>query len=468
MRYKIDRNHKITRFLCLLLGMILLTGSMCIPVYAAEYWPEGPEVVSPNVIVMEASTGTVLYDCDSLEAHYPASITKIMTTLIALENSDLNDIVTFSDAAIDNTEGSGIARDYGEQMTMEQCLYAVMLASANECAYAVAEHVGGTIENFVAMMNEKAKELGCQNTHFANPHGLHDENHYTCCYDMALIARAAYQNETFRIIVGTARYTIPPTNKHAEQTDLQNHNEMLYPFQTNKYVYDGCTGGKTGYTNAANSTLVTYAERDGMTLICVVMNTQSPNQWLDSRNLFDYCFDNFQLFNIAENETNYTSAEQKNAGTLNTNEPFVDIDKDAGIVLPKTAEFSDATSKIVYDDVTNDTVGTIEYTYAGHEVGKADIVKTNVQVPEYKFSNQTDISEEAQTEETEHVSKIQIRMSTIITVVVVVLVLLVLGIIIKKVADNFYIIKHNFEVRKEHKRLFKREKKRNKRRRRRR
>lgn len=128
---------------------------------------------------------------------------------------------------------------------------------------------------------------------------------------MALIARAAYQNETFRIIVGTARYTIPPTNKHAEQTDLQNHNEMLYPFQTNKYVYDGCTGGKTGYTNAANSTLVTYAERDGMTLICVVMNTQSPNQWLDSRNLFDYCFDNFQLFNIAENETNYTSAEQK-------------------------------------------------------------------------------------------------------------------------------------------------------------
>lgn len=468
MRYKIDRKNKITRFLCLLLNLILLTGSMCTPVFAAEYWPEGPEVVSPNVIVMEASTGTILYERESLEQHYPASITKIMTTLIALENSDLNDIVTFSDAAIDNTEGSGIARDYGEQMTMEQCLYAVMLASANECAYAVAEHVGGTIENFVAMMNEKAKELGCQNTHFANPHGLHDENHYTCCYDMALIARAAYQNETFRIIVGTARYTIPPTNKHSEQTDLQNHNEMLYPFQTNKYVYDGCTGGKTGYTNAANSTLVTYAEREGMTLICVVMNTQSPNQWLDSRNLFDYCFDNFQLFNIAENETNYTSAEQKSVGTLNTNEPFVDIDKDAGIVLPKTAEFSDATSKIIYDDVTNDTVGTIEYTYAGHEVGKADIVKTNVQIPEYKFSNQTDVNEEAQTEETEHVSKIQIKMSTIITVLVVILVLIILGIIIKKVADNFYIIKHNYEVRKEHKRVFKREKKRNKRRRRRR
>ena len=100
MRYKIDRNHKITRFLCLLLEMILLTGSMCIPVYAAEYWPEGPEVVSPNVIVMEASTGTVLYDCDSLEAHYPASITKIMTVLLAIENCDMDEVVTFSADAV--------------------------------------------------------------------------------------------------------------------------------------------------------------------------------------------------------------------------------------------------------------------------------------------------------------------------------------------------------------------------------
>ena len=146
-----------------------------------------------------------------------------MTTLLALENSDLNEVVTFSDDAINNTEGSGIYRDYGEQMTMEQCLYAVMLNSANECAYAVAEHVGGTVEHFVDMMNEKAAELGCTNTHFANPHGLFDENHYTTAHDMALIAKAAYQNETFRIITGTARYTIPPTNKHDEPTDLQNH-----------------------------------------------------------------------------------------------------------------------------------------------------------------------------------------------------------------------------------------------------
>ena len=190
-------------------------------VQAADYWPEGPEVQSPSVILMEMSTGTVLYEKNSDERNYPASITKIMTTLLALENSDLNEVVTFSDDAINNTEGSGIYRDYGEQMTMEQCLYAVMLNSANECAYAVAEHVGGTVEHFVDMMNEKAAELGCTNTHFANPHGLFDENHYTTAHDMALIAKAAYQNETFRIITGTARYTIPPTNKHDEPTDLQ-------------------------------------------------------------------------------------------------------------------------------------------------------------------------------------------------------------------------------------------------------
>lgn len=218
-------------------------------------------------------------------------------------------MVTFSDDAINNTEGSGIARDYGEQMTLEQCLYGVMLESANECAYAVAEHVGGTVENFVDMMNAKAKELGCTNTHFANPHGLQDENHYTTAHDMALIAQAAYQNETFRIIIGTKMYTIPPTNKHAEETVLRNHHDMLctYHNANRKYLYPYCVGGKTGYTATANSTLVTYAEKDGMTLICVVMNTQSPNQFIDTVNLFDYAFDNFQVLNVAENDTDYSA-----------------------------------------------------------------------------------------------------------------------------------------------------------------
>ena len=155
------------------------------------------------------------------------------------------------------------------------------------------------------MMNEKAKELGCTNTHFNNPHGLQDENHYTTAHDMALIAQAAYQNEMFRIIIGTKIYTIPPTNKHPnEETTLRNHHDMLctYHNANRKYLYPYCVGGKSGYTNAANSTLVTYAEKDGMTLICVVMNTQSPNQFADTVNLFNYAFDNFQMLKIADND----------------------------------------------------------------------------------------------------------------------------------------------------------------------
>mgnify|MGYP000546095996 CR=1 FL=1 len=143
---------------CLILTIISTVCLGKVDVKAADYWPDAPETLSPGVILMEESTGTILYEKNMDEAHYPASITKIMTTLLALENGNLSDMVTFSDDAINNTEGSGIARDYGEQMTLEQCLYGVMLESANECAYAVAEHVGGTVENFVDMMNAKARD----------------------------------------------------------------------------------------------------------------------------------------------------------------------------------------------------------------------------------------------------------------------------------------------------------------------
>lgn len=443
------------RAVCLFLSILFLLCVKPAEVFASDYWPDGPVTESPNVILLEPSTGTILYEKDSMEAHYPASITKIMTVLLALENSELNEVVTFSDASIDETEGSGIARDYGEQMTMEQCLYAIMLESANECAYAVAEHVGGTMENFVDMMNAKASELGCVNTHFENPHGLHNENHYTCSYDMAIIARAAYENETFRIITGTARYVIPPTNKHEEPTNLQNHNELLYPRQC-RYVYEYCVGGKTGYTNAANSTLVTYAEKDGMTLICVVMNTQSPSQWTDSTSLFDFGFDNFQLVNIAENETDYETPAAMNTGTANGNRAFVDIDRNASIVLPKAAEFSDAVSEITYEGVDLDTVGTISYTYAGHAVGGADIVTTGVEIQGFVFDNQKEADANPGEGHGEgNVSTVRIKPLTIVLIIAVVLLLVILAVLIKLMLDNFYIIRHNIEVRRGRREQFK-------------
>ena len=433
---------------CLILTIISAVCLGKVDVKAADYWPDAPETLSPGVILMEESTGTILYEKNMDEAHYPASITKIMTTLLALENGNLSDMVTFSDDAINNTEGSGIARDYGEQMTLEQCLYGVMLESANECAYAVAEHVGGTVENFVDMMNAKAKELGCTNTHFTNPHGLQDENHYTTAHDMALIAQAAYQNETFRIIIGTKMYTIPPTNKHAEETVLRNHHDMLctYHNANRKYLYPYCVGGKTGYTATANSTLVTYAEKDGMTLICVVMDTQSPNQFIDTVNLFDYAFDNFQVLNVAENDTDYSAETTVDNGNLDNIAPFVELDKDAVIVLPKTAEFSDTSSSVEYNDSDPEIAGSITYTYAGRNVGKADIKTTGVVVEGYAFDN-----ESTEEEEQEAVSTVQVRPIVVVLLIVAVILLGVLLFFLKRFYDNYYIIKHNRAVRRDRK-----------------
>ncbi|MBO5069526.1 MAG: D-alanyl-D-alanine carboxypeptidase [Roseburia sp.] len=462
------RNWK--KVLCLILSLFCLLQINPIEALASEYWPDGPETNSPAVILMELSTGTILYEKNSEEAHYPASITKILTTLVALENSRMDEVVTFSNRAIDETHGSGIARDYGEQMTMEQCLYAVMLESANECAFAVAEHVGGTMEAFVDMMNAKAKEIGCVNTHFANPHGLHDDEHYTCAYDMALIAQAAYENETFRIITGTKRYTIPPTNKHDVDTILRNHHDMLVTYRSanKKYLYEYCVGGKTGYTDAAQNTLVTYAEKDGMTLVCVVMNTQSPSQFTDTRSLFDFAFDNFQLVNIAGNETRYDSVDSGETGELGSVNAFVDINKNANIVLPKTAEFSDTVSQVVYDQVSEDVVGTISYTYAGRSVGSANVERTGVEIETFIFDNQKEDVVETTVETDEEIRTIEIKPFHIVLVVLGAVLLCVLIFVMKRFMENFYIIRHNLEVRRHRREQYRIRKRRIKRRRRRR
>lgn len=446
----------------LLFGVVVALQISTSVVSATEYWPEGINVTSPSAIVMELSTGTVLYEKNSREKLYPASITKIMTVMIALENSSLDEMVTFSDAAIDNTEGSGIARDYGEIMTMEDCLYAIMLASANECAYAVAEHVAGDIETFAEMMNAKAKELGCVNTNFVNPHGLHNQNHYTCSYDMALIGQAAYENETFRIITGTKARMIPPTNKHVEETPLQNHNKLLHRYQKGNYVYEYCTGGKTGYTTNANSTLVTFAEKEGMELVSVVMNTDNVSEWTDSIAMFNYGFDNFHLIGVRESETNYSVQEQEYDNGLAGNEPFVELSKDAYIVLPKTAEFSEAKSEIVKNEETSDVVGTITYTYADRVVGKADIVATGVEIEPFVFDNQKDGQKHEKND-----SIIHIKPSMIIGALLAIAILVVCIFIGKYLYDNIYIIRHNMSMKNDAKSRFREIKSRKNRRRRR-
>lgn len=427
-----------------------------------QYWPEGPQIVSSAGIVMDAHTGTILYEKNIHNTHYPASITKILTTLLAIENSKMDEIVTFSHDSVYNTGGSGIARDVDEQMTMEQCLYAVMLASANECAYAVAEHTAGNIETFIQMMNDRAEKIGCQNTHFNNSSGLPDEQHYTTAYDMALIAKEAYKNETFRIISGTKTYTIPFTNKHTdEETYLQNHHQMYYPLKTRKYLYEYCLGGKTGYTTVANSTLVTYAEKDGMTLICVVLDAQGSGHYEDTRALFDFCFDNFKKMNVMENETAYDQQNTENDGILGNYEPFVSLDSKSSIILPIMAEFSDAESKIIYNKEEKDILGSIEYTYAGRFVGGANLTATNAVVDTFQFldnKEEDNIKDTAPSKTKQEMTEdkvIQINLVTILLFLLAIFAALILVMLVWKFIDNFYYIKRKLHLNRKEKSPYK-------------
>lgn len=440
------KTKQITAAVILLVYLITLLPAE--KVQAEDTWPKGPLIETPNAIVMEVNTGTVLYEKNSHEKHYPASITKVLTTLLAVENCSMDETVTFSEDAVFDNEGdtSHISRDVGEEMTMEQCLYAVMLASANECAYAVAEHVAakkdGDYSTFIDMMNERAKQLGCKDTHFNNCNGLPDPEHWTTAYDMALIAREAYQNETFRIICGTGKYTIPPTNKHSDETPMVNHHNMLYPFTSSSYLYSYCKGGKTGYTTVANSTLVTYAENNGMTLVCVVMNTNSPNQFKDTITLMDYCFDKFQTYNISENETNLSNISENAYGVLNHNAPFVTLDTNAYIVLPQKVQFGDADFQLDKAEQGSKNVAELKYTYEDREVGSANIVASNAKVDNSLFGENTDLA--ASTED----GKIIIRPVHIMMVVLILVGVALTILVVKKLSDSFYIMKHERQIRR--------------------
>ncbi len=282
-------------------------------------WPQGPAVSAESAIVMDAETGTVLYSKNIDARQYPASITKIMTVLVALENSSMDETVVFSRNAVFSIErnSSHIARTDGEELTMEQCIYAIMLESANECANAVAEHIAGSVEAFADMMNAKAAELGCINTHFVNPHGLHDENHYTSAHDMALITQAALQIDAFREIAGTVRYAIPPTNKNDEELMMYNHHSMMSAHKTSRYLDESVFAGKTGYTTDALNTLVTCASRNDMDLICVLLRSPSGTPYPDTSSLLDYVTENFTRETLSEIYSEYPEDIRNNiSGSL--------------------------------------------------------------------------------------------------------------------------------------------------------
>ena len=358
-------------------------------------WPKAPEVYSESAILMEAATGTILYEKNAEETRYPASITKILTVLLALENGKMDDEIVFSEDSFRKTEGTRIGFDVGEIISVESCIYSVLLGSDNQCAYALAEYIGGTYERFIEMMNERVKKMGCVNTHFTNPHGLPDNDHYTCAYDMALITKEAIENATFRQFFATKQYTVPATNK-ADDRLVNNHHAMVLDQDAN-YHYDGITGGKNGYTSLALNTLVTTATQNNMELICVVMKTSSTH-YSDTRNLLNYGFQNFSLVNISENEKSYTQDSEEflqvGENLAGNDDFFLSLNTTDDIILPNGADFTAATVSCSYDNLESGAIARLTYSLGEHEIGHTNITISKMEKEERIFSPNTSETKE--------------------------------------------------------------------------
>lgn len=407
-----------------------------------ENWPSGPLIGAQSAIVMEANTGTILYSKNIHERLYPASTTKILTCLIAAENSSLDEMVTFSNNAVFSIPrgSSNMGMDAGQSISMEECLYGILVGSANEVANAVAEHIGGSTEGFARMMNERAAELGCTDSNFVNANGLHDDNHYTSAYDLAVIARAFYKNELLAKISGTPSYHFEPTATQPDDFILRTHHKLV----NNEYPCEGIIGGKTGYTDSSRQTLVSCAERDGMKLICVVMKEESPNQFADTVDLFQYGFSNFEMVNVSENETSYNidNADffQTDNDIFGSSKPILSLNKESYLVLPKTAVFEDTESSISYGAESDEQIAKIDYTYNGVYVGSAsvDIAFNTASSYDFDTSIENDSTDGGDADsEKQQENIIFVNVKRVLSFILIAAGILILFFIVKSVIQNY-------------------------------
>jgi D-alanyl-D-alanine carboxypeptidase (penicillin-binding protein 5/6) len=281
--------------------------SLNIAVFAAP-----PQVSGPTAILIDSESGRVLYEKNADTKMYPASTTKVMTALLASEYKDLDETVTASPNVVKIERGSSqIYINPGEVLTMRQLLYALMLPSANDAAIAIAEHLGGSIDGFATLMNERAQSLGAVNTHFVNPNGLHDDNHYTTARDLALIARDGMKNPVFREVVSTYHYEIPATNLQEARNYLTNSNKLISKFN-NKYKYEYAIGIKTGYTTKSQHCLVGGATKDNLELITVVLGDTKDFMYPDTIAMFEYGFANFKKLELLKKDMIVTTVSIKN------------------------------------------------------------------------------------------------------------------------------------------------------------
>ena len=340
-------------------------------------WPAGPAITAQAAILMEADTGTILYAKNIHEQNYPASTTKILTCLLAVEEGSLTDEVRFSEQAVLSLPpgSSNIGIDPGEALPLETALYGILVGSANEVSNAVGEYIAGSIPAFVERMNERARALGCTDSHFANTNGLPDKTHLTSAYDLAVIARAFFDHPLLARISGTDSYHFTKTATQKDDFTIRNKHKLV----NGDIPYEGIVGGKTGYTDGARETLVTCAERDGLRLICVVFKEESPAQFTDTVTLFDYGFNNFRVADVAQEETRFLPGEPPFGNYLTdifgSASAVLSIDRSSRVILPTGVRIEDTDAVVSYDDP--DIFARIDYRWHDIPIGSAAVLRKN-------------------------------------------------------------------------------------------
>ena len=355
-----------------LITVVIFSLIFCINVFAEE-----PVINAKSAISVETSTGKIVYEKNAHEKMYPASTTKVMTALLVLENCKLDEKAKVSYEAIQAVpEGYSNANlQVGEELSIEDLLYVLMIPSANEAANVLAEHVAGTVESFATMMNTKAEELGCETTHFVNPNGIHNENHYSSAYDLYLIAKEAMKNETFRKIVSTSKYTLPETKVYTNNDrTFVNTNKLIVYNTSNRadnYYYKDAIGIKTGFTKEAGNCLISAAAKDRLEFINVVLNADITedglnHRFVDSIDLFNYDFDNYEKITLKEKNFKLENIEIKNA-TKDTKNLDVNIKDEIIVLKNKNLNKDEILPEIIYNDELiapiskGESIGTVTY-----------------------------------------------------------------------------------------------------------
>lgn len=365
---------------------LIMVLSLCsITAFARPDWPTDTGVQSEAGIVMDMDSGAVLFAQNIHEQKIPASITKLLTALVVIENTDdLDGKVTFSHDAIYNVEsgaGNKFSLEEGDVLSVRECLYAMLLQSSNQSANALAEHVAGSRQAFVDMMNQKVEELGCRESHFANPSGLNDDTQRTTAYDMAIISRACFQNAVLLEIASSVTSSIPATVNNPNGRTFSIEHKMLLPEDPN--YYPDAIAGKTGWTSQAGQTLVTYARREDRGQIAVTLKSTQKTHYSDTKTILDFGFARFKNLNISDNETGYVTGDEDITAAGGTYKPSeLYFDKAAVITLPGDAQFTDADKTLETDLPAGHPEGAVArlvYTYNERAVGDAWLYSARAQ-----------------------------------------------------------------------------------------